>query len=65
MVLFGEKSFRKAVRGSLVPYHQERNHQELENRRIDPGEEVGRAEGKVRCRERLGGPLRYYYRDAA
>jgi hypothetical protein len=34
------------------------------NRVIEP--EFGSAEeGEVNCRERLGGLLRYYYRDAA
>jgi hypothetical protein len=44
--------------------HPERNHQGLENRIIEPefGSEV---EGEVNYRERLGGLLRYYYRDAA
>jgi hypothetical protein len=32
---------------------------------IEPGVEVGRVAGDVECRERLGGLLRYYYRDAA
>ena len=49
----------------LDHYHEERNHQGLDNQVIEPGEEVGRGEGDVQCRERLGGLLRYYYRDAA
>jgi hypothetical protein len=32
---------------------------------IEPGEEVGAVAGKIESRERLGGLLRYYYRDAA
>ena len=32
---------------------------------IEPGKEVGQVAGKIECRERLGGMLRYYYRDAA
>ncbi len=32
---------------------------------IDAGDEVGRDAGDVRCRERLGGMLRYYHREAA
>ena len=39
--------------------------QELENRIIDPGDEVGQCEGTIQCQENLGGMLRYYYRDAA
>ncbi len=65
MIFFGEKSLRKAVNEFLGHYHQERNHQGLDNRLITAGEEVGRTSGKVRCHERLGGMLRYYYRDAA
>ena len=65
MIFFGEKSLRKAVNEFLGHYHQERNHQGLDNRLIIAGEEVGRTGGKVRCHERLGGMLRYYYLDAA
>jgi len=46
-------------------YHAERNHQRLDNRLIEPNEDVGRSNGDVQCRERLGGMLRYYYRQAA
>jgi putative transposase len=65
MIFFGEHSLRKAVCEYLAHYHAERNHQGLENRLIDPGEEVGALAGKIECRERLGGMLRYYYRNAA
>ncbi len=63
MIFFGEKSLRTAVREFCRHYHQERNQQSLENRRIQPGREFGLKEGKVSCRERLGGLLRYYFRD--
>ncbi len=63
MIFFGEKSLRNAVREFCRHYHQERNHQGLENRLIQPGRVVGLNEGKVACRERLGGLLRYYFRD--
>ena len=46
----------------MEPYHGERNHQGLEI--IEPDFEYG-GEGGVNCYERLGGLLRYYYRDAA
>ncbi len=65
MIFFGEDSLRKAIKIFLAHYHQERNHQGLDNRLIEPGDEVGRESGKVACRERLGGMLRYYYREAA
>ena len=65
MIFFGENSLRNAVREFLAHYHGERNHQGLNNKIIDPGEEVGQIGGSIECRERLGGMLRYYHRKAA
>ena len=49
----------------LAHYHTERNHQGLDNRLIEPGEEVGSTACEAADRERLVGMLRYYYRNAA
>ena len=65
IILFGEHSLQKATREFLAHYHGERNHQSRENRIIEPRAEVGQLQGHIRCRERMGGMLRYYYRDAA
>ncbi len=65
MIFFGEKSLRRAVNEFIDHYHQERNHQGLGNEIIEPGDEVGAVAGKIECRERLGGMLKYYYRDAS
>jgi putative transposase len=65
LILFGEKSLRNAVAEYFIHYHTERNHQGLENRIIQPGDEVGKAQGEIDCRNRLGGILRYYHRKAA
>jgi hypothetical protein len=65
IIFFGERSLRNAVREYLVHFHRERNHQGLDNEVIDPRDEVGQTDGEIRCRDRLGGMLRYYYRDAA
>jgi hypothetical protein len=46
-------------------YHRERNHQGLDNKRIDPEALVEGSRGEVEYRERLGGLLKYYYRPAA
>ena len=48
-------------------YHGERNHQGKENVLLFPAAEqrVGCRDGKVRCKERLGGLLKYYHREAA
>ena len=65
MIFFGEKSLRHAVTVFLEHYHAERNHQGLANELILPGDKVGMTAGKIECRERLGGMLKYYHRDAA
>ena len=65
MIFFGETSLRTAVQDFVEHYHSERNHQGLENRIIRP--EAGHlgATGAIQRRQRLGGMLNYYYRDAA
>jgi putative transposase len=65
MIFFGERSLRRAVDQFVSHYHQERNHQGLQNELIEPADEVGSQTGEVECRERLGGLLKYYYRNAA
>jgi len=65
MIFFGEQSLRAAVGQYLLHYHAERSHQGLGNAIIEPNERIGVAIGHVQCRERLGGLLRYYYREAA
>jgi hypothetical protein len=65
MIFFGKAALLNAVRNFVLHFHGERNHQGLDNRLIKPGEEVGRMAGEVSCRKRLGGVLRYYYREAA
>ena len=64
MIFFGERQLRRATEQFIAHYHAERNHQGLDNELIQPGESVGKAEGEIRCRERLGGLLRYYHRAA-
>ena len=65
MIFFGEAHLRRAVEEYLVYYHRERNHQDLEGKIIGPEGEVNHNRGKICRRERLGGMLNYYYRDAA
>ena len=65
MIFFTERSLRRAVTSYCSHYHRERCHQGLGNRLIEPDESPRHANGAIRCRERLGGLLRYYYRDAA
>ncbi len=65
MIFFGVDSLRRAVRESVAHYHTERNHQGLCNAIITPLFRPTKAVGRVRCRERLGGMLLYYHREAA
>jgi len=64
MVLLGEGHLRAAVREFVDHYHQERPHQGLGNELIAPKTTVI-GTGQVKCRERLGGLLKFYYREAA
>jgi len=45
-------------------YHEERPHQGLSNKLLAPKTTVI-GTGPIECRERLGGLLRFYYREAA
>ena len=46
-------------------YHGERHHQGLDSRLTERDETAARRDGPIACRERIGGVLRYYYRQAA
>jgi len=63
MIIFGERDLRKAVAEFVTHYHFERNHQGLGNQLILPTANM--PEGEIHRRERLGGLLKYYYREAA
>jgi transposase InsO family protein len=65
MILFGEGSLRKALHEFVEHYHRERNHQGLGNRLIIEAESSTATGGPIQCRQRLGGMLNYYYREAA
>ena len=65
MILFGEDMLRNGIREFVTHYHLERNHQGLENHLLVPVEITGTGTQIVRKRERLGGLLNYYYREAA
>jgi len=66
LILIGESSLRRALHHYVVHYHEERNHQGKNNRILFPSRlEARTSSGTVRCRERLGGMLKYYEREAA
>jgi hypothetical protein len=64
LVLLGENHLRTAVREYVTHYHTERNHQGLESRLIEPPANAAGA-GPIFSRERIGGLLRFYHRQAA
>jgi len=65
MLMLGERSLHYVLQQYVAHYHTERNHQGLHNQRITLESGMGNYSGQVKRRERLGGILRYYYRDAA
>jgi transposase InsO family protein len=64
MVLLGEGHLWAAVRAYVDHYHEERPHQGLGNELIAPTTTVI-GTGLITCRERLGGLLKFYDREAA
>jgi transposase InsO family protein len=66
LILFGEASLRHALTHYVAHFHHERNHQGKGHVLLFPTVSQDKAPaGPLRCRERLGGLLKYYERDAA
>ncbi len=65
IIPLGERHLRLAVTEFGDHYHMERNHQGLGNRLIERSRGHPWNVGRVECRERLGGVLSVYYREAA
>ncbi len=65
MIFFGTGHLRRTVNEFVEHYHGERNHKGLSNRLILPKGGCRPGTGLIRCRERLGGLLKYYHRRAA
>ena len=66
LILFGEASLRHALREYVAHYHHERNHQGKGNVLLFPSSSYKPPRvGSMQCRERLGGLLKYYTREAA
>ena len=64
MIFFGEESLPWALSQYQSHYHEERPHQGGGNVSLFPESEDRDEAGPIRCRERLGGLLKYYYREA-
>ena len=66
LILFGEAALRRALAEYTEHYHQERNHQGKGNLLLFPtsGQRQSFGRATLRCRERLGGLLKFYGRVA-
>jgi len=66
MILFGERSLRHVLSEYIMHHHTERPHQGKGNAILFPSAEVTpNSSSRIECRERLGGLLKYYHRQAA
>ncbi len=64
IVPLGERHLRLAVKEYVEHYHRERHHQGLDSSIITP-QDPPAADGPIQRRERVGGILNHYYREAA
>src|SRR4249919_2696404 len=55
IIVFGERSLRRALSEYVAHYHAERNHQGKSNVLLFPRNTQAHRRGPVQCRERLGG----------
>ncbi len=64
-IVFGAEHFDHVVSEYVEHYHTERPHQAMGNVPLIAAALPAGTDGKVVCRERLGGVLRHYFREAA
>lgn len=65
VVPLGDRHLHFLVREYANHYHRERNHQGLDNQLLERPPPCSRHSGEVLRRQRLGGLLNYYHREAA
>ena len=65
VVLLGEGHLHLVVHEYVEHYHRERNHQGLDNQLLERAPPPANADAAILRRERIGGLLNYYYREAA
>ena len=63
LVLFDEAGLRKALKEYLFHYHSGRNHQGKHNELLFPQGDYVNNSSEIKCEERLGGLLKFYYRN--
>jgi transposase InsO family protein len=64
IIPLGARHLRHVVTEYTRHYNSERNHQGIGNRLIAPSPCAANGDGPIRCRKRLGGLLRFYWREA-
>lgn len=67
MIFFRERSLRHCLAHYVSHFHEERTHQGKRNVILVPAptDRIGESSGQIRTRERFGGLLKFYYREAA
>ncbi|MPZ47182.1 MAG: transposase [Betaproteobacteria bacterium] len=65
MIFIGQASLRRAIAEYMADFHEERNHQGLENRLIRRKPAIAAMDAVIHRRTRLGGMLSYYHRVGA
>jgi putative transposase len=66
IIPLGEMHLRDTIVSYTAHYHRERNHQGLGNRLIEPTvANTNASVDRIRRRQKVGGLLNYYYREAA
>jgi len=64
MIFVGQVSLRRAITEYMTHFHEERNHQGLENRLVLGKPRIAANDAAIHRRTRLGGMLSYYHRSA-
>jgi hypothetical protein len=65
IIIFSESQLRRVIKNYISHYHGERPHQGLDNELIEKSDAIGVPNGVIKRKERIGGLLSYYYREAA
>jgi len=63
LIFLGRESLVRAIGEYAAHYHKERSHQGIGNEIL--GGVAPQIDGNVEVKDRLGGLLKYYYREAA
>ncbi len=65
LIFIGENSLRRTLKEFEVHYNTERSHQGIGNEIPEFPDRIYNSKGDIKCDKRLGGLLKYYYREAS